>query len=50
MQKAVGEKKKASRALTLAYILTGIAILVVIAYTVFWFNYEFPKTVHMFGR
>ena len=40
------EEKKASKSLMLAYILTGIAILAVIAYLLFWLNNEFPKTIH----
>jgi len=46
MKKELLEKKKAGKGLMLAYILTGIAILVVTAYVVFWLNNEFPKTIH----
>ncbi len=49
-KKEMLEKKKAHKGLMLAYILTGIAILVVIIYMAFWFNFEFPKTIHIFGR
>jgi len=49
-KKETREKKKARKGLTLAYTLTGIAILVVVIYMTFWFNFEFPKTFHIFGR
>ena len=50
MKKEALEKKRARKSLMLAYILTGAAILVVIVYIAFWFNFEFPKTFHIFGR
>lgn len=45
MKKETLEKKKASKSLSIAYILTGVAILVVVGYLIFWYNNEAFKTV-----
>jgi flagellar basal body-associated protein FliL len=45
MKKETLEKKKARKSLLIAFILTGVAALAVIACLIFWYNNEAFKTV-----